>query len=171
MLHDISKKWKVGPFSAKPFEFFFGSPMGAFSKEVVDKLSNKTQKIRVIHDLSWPPEHSVNSFIAPDVSSVQYINLDVAIRMVKNAGQNCLMAKTDLRDAYKQIGVHPEDWLGTTWINDSGTTEYFYDTVLPFGCRSSAALFDKFATGLEFIIFQNGVTQMFRLCDCDVKYM
>ena len=148
----------MGPFSAQPFEFFVCSP------EVVDKLSNKTQKIRVIHDLSWPPEHSVNSFIAPDVSSVQYINLDVAIRMVKRAGQIYFMAKIDLRDAYKQIGVHPEDWplLGTTWINDSGTTEYFYDTVLPFGCRSSAALFDKFATGLEFIMFQNGVTQMFR---------
>jgi hypothetical protein len=50
MLYDVTRRWKVGPFLQQPFEFFVGSPMGAFSK-VVDCKPSKI-KTRVIHDLS-----------------------------------------------------------------------------------------------------------------------
>jgi hypothetical protein len=62
------------------------------------------------------------------------------------------MNKIALQDAYKSIVVRPEDYhyLGSSWTDDSGTTVYYLDHVLPFGMRSSANLFDLFATGLEF---------------------
>ena len=68
------------------------------------------------------------------------------------------MSKLDLRDAYKCIVVNPEDWhhLGSSWTNDAGSTEYYIDHVLPFGMRSSAMLFDLFASGLEFSMSLNG---------------
>ena len=132
LLYDISKGWKVGPFATQPFEYFVGSPMGAFSKLSV----NNTVKTRVIHDLSWPLQMSVIFFIPSDVSSVHYVTIDAAVEMVKKHGVGCLMAKVDLKDAYKQIGVRPQDWplLGSTWVNDDGITEFYFDTVLPFGC-------------------------------------
>jgi hypothetical protein len=65
-----------------------------------------------------------------------------------------------LKDAYKTIVVRPQDWhyLGSTWVNDNGLLEYYVDHVLPLGLRSSAVLFNMFADGLKFSMFNNGVT-------------
>ena len=59
------------------------------------------------------------------------------------------MCKVDLKDAYKSIVVRPQDWplLGSTWLNRNGDTEFYIDHVLPFGLRSSAKLFNLFASG------------------------
>lgn len=158
LLYDISRKWKIGPFLRPPFQHFVGSPMGAY---------HKPSKTRVIHDLSWPPEQSVNSFIPSDKCSVKYISIDDAVAEVKKRGKNYLMSKIDLAHAYKQIAVRPKDWplLGNTWLNDNGQLEYYFDTVLPFGCRSSAVLFNKFACGLEYMILNNGVTNCLHYLD------
>ena len=162
--YNISRGWKVGPFPTKPFSNFVGSPMGAFSKP---SKTGSGVKTRVIHDLSWPPDHSVNTYIPSDLCSVQYVTVDTAVNIVKNLGKHCLMGKLDLANAYKQVGVRPSDWylLGSTWINDDGSTAYYYDTVLPFGGRSSAALFNKFADGLEFIMLKNGVSHAIHYLD------
>ena len=58
MLFDINKSWKVGPFAKQPFTHFVGSPMGAFAKP--SSTADANRKIRVIHNLSWPPGGSVN---------------------------------------------------------------------------------------------------------------
>ena len=70
------------------------------------------------------------------------------------------MCKVDLKDAYKSIVVRPADWhlLGSTWVNDDGILQYYMDHVLPFGLRSSARLFDNFASALEFCMSLRGVT-------------
>jgi hypothetical protein len=151
LLYDISKNWKVGPFKRPPFHNFVGSPMGAIYKP---------SKTRIIHDLSWPHGAAVNTYIPSEVCSVTYIAVDDAVKLVKSKGRGALMAKVDLKDAYKQIAVRPKDWplLGSTWINDDNEVEYYFDTVLPFGGRSSAMMFDKFACGLEFMMKLDGVS-------------
>ena len=60
---DVKLGRKAGPFRQPPFENFVVSPMGAFKR-----------KHRVIHDLSWPPGHSINDFISEDDSRVDYIS-------------------------------------------------------------------------------------------------
>ena len=110
---------------------------------------------------------SVNHFIPRELCSVQYVSIDDAVAIVKKFGRNCLMGKLDLSNAYKQIGVRPDDWhlLGSTWMNEYNQTEYYYDTVLPFGGRSSARLFNKFADSLEFMMVKNGVSSMLHYLD------
>ena len=60
---------------------------------------------------------------------------------------NALMSKLDLSDAFRHILVDPRDWelLGSTWplvLSDGSTrTGYFFDMFLPFGLRSSPAIF------------------------------
>jgi hypothetical protein len=77
------------------------------------------------------------------------------------------MSKMDLQDAYKCVPVRPDDYhyLGSSWTNDDGTISYFLDHVLLFGLRSSANLFDLYATGLEFCIHLNGCTNICHYLD------
>ena len=137
--------------------------MGAFRKK-------RSHKYRVIVDLSWPPGQSVNSYISDDSASVDYISIDTVVQRVKHHGSGCLMAKLDLEHAYKHSKVRPKhskvrpkDWdlLGTTISpRDDPTlnsTSYYVDCLLPFGLRSAAQIF-IYATGLEFIMRQNGVS-------------
>ena len=103
-----------------PFPNFVDSPMGAIYKP---------SKTRVIHDLSWPPDNAVNTYIPSELCSVSYVTVDDAVDVVKKHGRGALMAKIDLANAYKQIGVRPKDWplLGSTWLNDDNVVEYYYD--------------------------------------------
>ena len=48
LLYDVQKGRKAGPFNFPPFETFVGSPLEAFPRK-------RSNKYRVIHDLSWPP--------------------------------------------------------------------------------------------------------------------
>ena len=95
---DLSKGRKAGPFMFPPFSTFVGSPMGAFPKK------RFVNKYRVIHDLSWPPGHSVNDFITEDCS-LEYINMDTIAKLVKQSGTGSLLAKLDLEDAYKHMFI------------------------------------------------------------------
>ena len=111
----------------------------------------------MIVDLSWPLGQSVNSYISDDSASVDYISIDTVVQRVKHHGLGCLMAKLDLEHAYKHIVVRPKDWdlLGATISpTDDPTlnsTSYYVDCV-------EAQIFNKYATGLEFIMRQNGVS-------------
>ena len=69
----------AGPFNFPPFETFVGSPLGAFPRK-------RSNKYRVIHDLSWPPGQSVNDYISAEDSSVQSISFDYVAQKVLNYG-------------------------------------------------------------------------------------
>ena len=58
------------------------------------------------------------------------------------------MCKTDIESAFRLIPVHPSDHelLGYKW-----QSQYYYDCCLPFGCRSSPAIFEHFSTAVEWI--------------------
>lgn len=157
---DIAKGRKSGPFQFPPVPNFIGSPMGAFRKR-------HSQKIRIIHDLSWCPKMGVNNFIDKSLCSVQYVSIDSAIDLIKKAGSQAQMSKIDLQDAYKSIVVRPADWhlLGSSWTDDLGNIWYFIDHVLPFGLRSSAMLFNLFASALEMFILNEGCSSCIHYLD------
>ena len=121
---DLALGRKAGPFTDPPFENFVGSPMGVYEKK------RSPGKFRIIHDLSWPPGRSVNDGINPDDYSLQYISIDQAVNLVKQYGQDTLMSKIDLKDAFKHVVVRPEDWelLGTSWTrrNHNGYEQIEY---------------------------------------------
>jgi predicted Zn-ribbon and HTH transcriptional regulator len=145
----------AGPFSVPPFKYFRGSPLGAFRKR-------RSNKLRVILDLSWPAQGSINRFIQD--SSLQYMSFDDAIKHVRHYGKNCLMAKLDLKDAYKHIVIRPADWhlCGFTLdtVNEQGhvSTDFYIPLVLPFGLKSAPQKFTLFADALQHIMQQRGVT-------------
>ena len=156
---DVSLGRKAGPFPYPPFSNLIVSPMGAFPKK------RSLNKYRLIHDLSWPPGGSVNDFIHD--CSVKYISVNDVTNTVKQYGSGTFMARIDISDAYKHILVRPEDWdlLGTKYINKAGNAEYYVDMTLPFGLRSSAKIFTRFAEALRFVMKHNGVSHVEQYLD------
>ena len=77
-------------------------------------------------------------------------------------GQGALMAKTDLRSAYRRVPVYPDDQrlLGVCW--DSHT---WLDTALPFGLRSAPKLFSAVADALVWALYLEGVTHQLHYLD------
>lgn len=155
---DIRYGVTVGPFASPPFSNFVGSPMGAFFKK-------RSHKVRVIHDLSWPPNSSINDYIDIEDYRVHYMSVDDVVDQIRILGPNCQIAKLDLEDAFKHIPVHPSDWelLGYTWYywdpaSNCVQPQYFFDRMIQFGARSSPSLFNEFADGAQFIMTGNGVT-------------
>ena len=162
---ELSLNRKIGPFLTPPFANFVGSPMGAIPK----KRSMPT-KWRIINDLSWPAGHSINDGIPKELFFCTYDTIDHAISQLKLHGQGALMSKLDLSDAFRHILVRREDWelLGSTWqvdINGTLTTAYFVDAFLPFGLRSSPALFLKYVDILSFTMRDRGASPVWNYLD------
>ena len=59
--------------------------------------------------LSSPAVTNVNNGIFRDESSLTYITIDDAARMVAKYGRGVLMSKVDLKSAFHLIPVHPND--------------------------------------------------------------
>ena len=69
-------------------------------------------------------------------------------------GVGAQLAKVDIKRAYRNIPVHPEDrWmLGMRW--EGGL---FIDTVLPFGLRSASKIFTAVSDAVEWVLRRQGV--------------
>lgn len=102
----------------------------------------------MIHHLSFPYGDSINTFIPSEFSTVKYATVDDAINFIKFLGRGCVLAKTDVRSAFRIIPVHPSDYslLGLHWRG-----QWYYDCCLPMGCSSSCETFEGLSTAMEWI--------------------
>lgn len=67
--------------------------------------------------------------------SMSYESIDDVTECILALGQGSLLAEMDIKEAYRNVPVHPDDrhllavrWKGVVYVNK----------VLPFGLRSSA---------------------------------
>ena len=99
--------------------------------------SHQTGKWRLIVNLSHPKSYSVNDGIPKLLCRLSYITVDDAINKVLELGPNTLMAKIDIKSAFRLLPVHPADrhLLAVEWQN-----KIFIDTCLPFGLWSASNL-------------------------------
>jgi hypothetical protein len=161
---DIQRGRVIGPFSEPPTSGFVANPMGAFCKRSSDK-------IRVIHDLSWPPGHSINDYISNEYSALHYIKFDEIVTAVKTHGKGAIMSKIDLCSAFKHILVKQDQWelLGFKFDNKDNCgnlkTNFYMSSVMVFGLRSAPKLYDKYAQGLEYIMLKHGVSYVCHYLD------
>ena len=105
---------------------------------VVPKGHN-TEKWRLITDLSYPPDGSVNDGIDPTLCTLSYVTVDEVANLAAYLGKGTLMAKVDIESAYRLIPVHPLDRLlqAIKWRD-----HIFIDAMLPFGLRSAPKIFN-----------------------------
>ena len=110
---------------------------------------------RLILDLSFPQEASVNVGISKELTSLQYVTVDHAAKIIADFGPHTELAKIDIAHAYRNIPVHPQDrpLLGMQWGG-----QVYIDTVLPFGLSSAPKIFCAVSDTLEWILHQRGLT-------------
>ncbi|XP_055337903.1 uncharacterized protein LOC129587950 [Paramacrobiotus metropolitanus] len=73
------------------------------------------------------------------------------------------MAKMDVKSAFRLIPVRPAEWnlLGYQWNG-----EFYFDVVLPFGCRASPYVFEQFAGAVHWIVSnRTGLVSMLHYVD------
>lgn len=142
---EIEKGRIVGPFSTPPFENLQCQPIGIVPKKVPGKF-------RTIMDLSYPEGSSINDFIDKEEFSLKYITVDRAIEFITTLGPGCFLSKVDIEGAFRIIPISPDNFkhLGIYWKG-----EYYYDTRLSMGGRSSPGIFDKLSEALEWIAKKN----------------
>ena len=125
----------IGPFDSNPFDCAICvSPLGTVEKD------DSTER-RVILNMSWPPDSSVNDFIPEkeflgEKFHFTYPKVDALVDLIKSKGRGCAVFKRDLKAAYRQLlRVDPGDihLLGFSWNG-----KLFFDLTQPQGSRSTA---------------------------------
>lgn len=137
-------------------------PRAHISRFGVIPKSHQSDKWRLIVDLSHPRGRSINDGIPKHLCSMSYITTDDAIRKILALGPGTLLAKIDIKSAFRLIPVHPCDrhllameWKGGVYI----------DTCLPFGLRSAPRLFNVMADLLAWILESQGVSFLLHYLD------
>ena len=132
------------------------SPFGVIPKK------SKPGKFRLILNLSAPEGHSVNDGISKDLASLSYVTIDEVADTVQKLGRGTLMAKMDIKQAYRNVPVHPDDrsLLGMLWKG-----QVYIDAALPFGLRSAPLIFTAIADAVQWIMQKRGASHVFHYID------
>lgn len=135
----------AGPMSTPPPHIHV-SPVGLVPKKVAE---GAPRKWRVIHHLSYP--HGDPSSINASVIDMplRLSRIDDAMTSIKSQGHGALLIKIDIAAAYRCVPIRREDWplLGIKWRD-----HYYMDMCLPFGLKSSCAIWEDIAAAAEWII-------------------
>ena len=149
-----------------------GAVLGPFAPEDVPEVhinrfgvipkSHQPGRWRLIVDLSHPDGKSVNDGISSELCSLQYTRVDHVVRQLLQLGPGALMAKLDIKSAYRIVPVHPQDrfLLGMRWKD-----HIYVDRALPFGLRSAPKIFNALADALEWIVKDHGVQYLWHYLD------
>ena len=138
---------------------------------VVAKKCSCPVKYRIIHNLSWPPQDSINNHINLDAFRCFYGSFDDAVALIVKHGVGTLSPKLDLANAFKHIFIRSQDspLLGSSWVLQhpgcSTCCFYYVDLFLPFGLCSSPALFNKYVDALQYAMKTNKVQDLLHYLD------
>ena len=112
---------------------------------------------KLITDLSYPEGNSVNDGIKSELCSLKYTSVERVARAAQQLGKGALLAKLDIKSAYRLVPVHPQDHdlLAIEWHG-----AYYVDGALPFGLRSAPKIFTAIADALQWVMLQRGVTMV-----------
>ena len=148
--------WQVHSSKAGSINYVHINRFGVILK---DHQSNKWW---LIVDLSHPVGHSVSDEISKQLCSLKYITVDTAISHIITFGPGTLLAKINIKHAFRLLPVHPVDrhFLAMHWNNN-----IYIDTCLPFGLRSVPKLFNILVDLLSWIVEAKGVAPIFHYLD------
>ena len=151
---ELSFQSVFGPFRCNPFNTnCVISPLLCVPKR-------DSVELRVVHDLSFPEGSSVNDGISSDHYLDQFFKLrlpgiDRLVEFVNAKGRGCHVFKKDLRRAYRQIPIDPQDYpLLGLYIDGS----LYFHTALPFGLRSATMICQRTTKSVAYILHTEGIS-------------
>ena len=151
---EIKAQRIAGPFNTPPLPNLQCSGVGVVQK--------KTGGWRMIMHLSAPLDSSINDGINKQDFTLRYSTVDDAAHIIQQLGPATLLAKIDIKSAFRTIPVRPQDreLLGIHWQH-----KYYVDCCLPFGLRSAPYIFNQYAEALEWILRNHGITHVIHYLD------
>lgn len=157
---EVLEERTAGPFLTIPLPNLQISPIGVVPK--------KNNKLRSIHHLSWPRnprgdghDHiSVNDRLEEAVC--RYLRFSTVIKRIGELGRDYLLAKFDIKDAFRLLRVIPENHF-LLGIMFHGLI--FYERCLPFGVHPGPALFESLSTAVEAICHVKGIENLCHFAD------
>lgn len=153
---ELSAGRLLGPIPSHLLPGIHVSPLGLVPK------SHQPDQWRMICDLSSPTNSSVNDGIPSNLCSLHYATVDDAVRLIQQLGHGAQLVKLDIKDAYRIVPVHPNDYhlLGIRW---KGST--YIDRALPFGLRSAPKIFNAIADIIAWVLGSIGIHQQLHYLD------
>ena len=150
----------AGPFTEPPYgKATHVSPF--MSRNKIDSDNR-----RIIIDLSWPLQNSVNYFTPANIYmdtiyKLQYPTVDNITDTLKSLGRDAVLYKIDLSRAFRQLRIDPSDYnlLCLHWNN-----QYYSDLFCPFGHRSGSMAMTRLTSFFRFLMHKQGY-QMFAYVD------
>ena len=144
----------LGPYKTPPPSTII-SPIGLVPKK-------EEGQYRLIHDLSYPEGDSVNDYIPPAYSTVQYETFDHFVTLLLSLPKGALMAKADIKSAFRILPVRPQDYnlLGFMWDGN-----FYMDKRMPMGASSSCQAFESLSSALQWILKHLGVLHISHILD------
>ena len=109
-----------------------------------------------------PAGASVNDNLRRELTHVAYSSVEDATMMLHSLGEGTMMAKVDIKEAYRIVPIHPHDrlYLGIQWKD-----RVFVDTQLPFGLASAPAIFSAIVEAREWILRNHGMRHVLHYLD------
>ena len=122
--HELSLGWISGPYPTSACPDVHVSRFGVIPKH------HQPDKWRLIIDLSYPPDCSINDGIPSALCSLSYVTIDNAILKILQSGKGTMLAKTDIQNAFRLLPVNPKDrhLLAMSWKG-----ELYIDHCIAFG--------------------------------------
>lgn len=151
----------IGPLKNPPFnEWAHVSPLMTREKKGTDDR-------RVIIDMSYPKDSSVNAYMYKNSSLGRQRDhtlpsVDDAVQILSEMGNDAYISTTDISRAYKNFVSCPLDWplLAFRWNED-----FYCDITMPFGARSSSCHMQRIATAIAVMLRGKGVESRVYLDD------
>ena len=147
---DLGRVLRLGQTLPEQWKEPYVSPVAVIPKP-------RSEKFRLIHNLSSGGRHSVNERIPVELGYVQYItHRDIAVKLL-SLGQGVWLFSFDVEDAFRHIPVHPDDWqyFLILW---KGTL--YADKRVGFGSCTGPAHYDRLGRALVAIMAHQGVDLM-----------
>ena len=145
-----------GPFLQPPFTPTFQT------NALMTRPKPASDTRRVILDLSFPDQLSVNAGIPRDSYLSEYCKLSLPTpldlrREILRHGKGCYLWSFDLSRGYRQLRTCPLDWplLGIRWKG-----QYYFDTAVPFGVRWGAMYMQSTSAAVTDILQRDDIKSL-----------
>ena len=164
VMKEVKERRYAGPYTQVPYDYYIQSPIGLVPKD-------NGRDHRLIFHLLYPRGRnlSVNDNTPEHLCSVKYPDFCDAVRMCMRAGKSCRIAKSDLKAAFRNLGILRSQWrlLIMKACNPIDRKYYFFvEKCLTFGASISCSHFQRFSKSISHIVrFITGVPNLSYLDD------
>ena len=137
---------------AGPFNSVKQSGLNSLIVSPIGLVPKSDKGVRLIHHLSHPWGEGINAYIDDEASKVVFAKFDQAIKLASIQGKGALMAKFDVKSAYRLLPVRESDFK---FLGMHLEGRVYIDKMLPMGAKISASHWEAFGRVWDWLVNQH----------------